>query len=204
MHTRRDHRQYGTGFRRKCGNDRRIDKGRESIGSEAYAQKRETLEEEWQKCYGVLEEKYLQLMNRNICLHTGEGWEELKIMFSDAAFIQTFEKNDSFLEMNFLLEIYEAEVQAGVRHTVLDTEAQNIDELWEPIRNLRFSIWRVNAAGIPEMGEELCRRIQEENISSVALLFVIRSALEKTGVMFWHHWQIFFLIIRCWYMHMIF
>ena len=50
----------------------------ENIGSEAYAQKRETLEEEWQKCYGVLEEKYLQLMNRNICLHTGEGWEELK------------------------------------------------------------------------------------------------------------------------------
>ena len=49
----------------------------ENIGSEAYAQKRETLEEEWQKCYGVLEEKYLQLMNRNICLHTGEGWEEL-------------------------------------------------------------------------------------------------------------------------------
>lgn len=110
----------------------------ENIGSEAYAQKRETLEEEWQKCYGVLEEKYLQLMNRNICLHTGEGWEELKIMFSDAAFIQTFEKNDSFLEMKFLLEIYEAEVQAGVRHTVLDTEAQNIEELWEPIRNLRF------------------------------------------------------------------
>lgn len=97
----------------------------ENIGSEAYAQKRETLEEEWQKCYGVLEEKYLQLMNRNICLHTGEGWEELKIMFSDAAFIQTFEKNDSFLEMKFLLEIYEAEVQAGVRHTVLDTEAQH-------------------------------------------------------------------------------
>lgn len=31
----------------------------ENIGSEAYAQKRETLEEEWQKCYGVLEEKYL-------------------------------------------------------------------------------------------------------------------------------------------------
>ena len=80
----------------------------ENIGSEAYAQKRETLEEEWQKCYGVLEEKYLQLMNRNICLHTGEGWEELKIMFSDATFIQTFEKNDSFLEMKFLLEIYEA------------------------------------------------------------------------------------------------
>lgn len=78
----------------------------ENIGSEAYAQKRETLEEEWQKCYGVLEEKYLQLMNRNICLHTGEGWEELKIMFSDAAFIQTFEKNDSFLEMKFLLEIW--------------------------------------------------------------------------------------------------
>lgn len=36
----------------------------ENIGSEAYAQKRETLEEEWQKCYGVLEEKYLQLMNK--------------------------------------------------------------------------------------------------------------------------------------------
>lgn len=72
--------------------------------------------------------------------------------------------------MKFLLEIYEAEVQAGVRHTVLDTEAQNIEELWEPIRNLRFSLWRVKAAGIPEMGEELCRRIQEENISSVALL----------------------------------
>lgn len=140
-------------------------------------------EEMWkrQKCYGVLEEKYLQLMNRNICLHTGEGWEELKIMFSDAAFIQTFEKNDSFLEMKFLLEIYEAEVQAGVRHTVLDTEAQNIEELWEPIRNLRFSLWRVKAAGIPEMGEELCRRIQEENISSVALLFVIRSAFEETS-----------------------
>ncbi len=79
-------------------------------------------------------------MNRNICLHTGEGWEELKIMFSDAAFIQTFEKNDSFLEMKFLLEIYEAEVQAGVRHTVPDTEAQNIEELWEPIRNLRFDL----------------------------------------------------------------
>ena len=140
-------------------------------------------EEMWkrQKCYGVLEEKYLQLMNRNICLHTGEGWEELKIMFSDAAFIQTFEKNDSFLEMKFLLEIYEAEVQAGARHTVLDTEAQNIEELWEPIRNLRFSLWRVKAAGIPEMGEELCRRIQEENISSVALLFVIRSAFEETS-----------------------
>ncbi len=55
--------------------------------------------------------------------------------------------------MKFLLEIYEAEVQAGVRHTVLDTEAQNIEELWEPIRNLRFSLWRVKAAGIPEMGE---------------------------------------------------
>ena len=38
----------------------------ENIGSEAYAQKRETLEEEWQKCYGVLEEKYLQL-NPFIC-----------------------------------------------------------------------------------------------------------------------------------------
>ena len=45
----------------------------ENIGSETYAQKREALEEEWQKCYGVLEEKYLQLMNRKICLHTGEG-----------------------------------------------------------------------------------------------------------------------------------
>ena len=30
-------------------------------------------------------------------------------------------------------------------------------------------------------GEELCRRIQEENISSVALLFVIRSAFEETS-----------------------
>ena len=94
----------------------------ENIGSEAYAQKRETLEEEWQKCYGVLEEKYLQLMNRNICLHTGEGWEELKIMFSDAAFIQTFEKNDSFLEIDvykrqFLLGPYKSEKnsQCGAR-----------------------------------------------------------------------------------------
>lgn len=119
------------------------------------------------------EQKYLSAYRRRL--------GRIKIMFSDAAFIQTFEKNDSFLEMKFLLEIYEAEVQAGVRHTVLDTEAQNIEELWEPIRNLRFSLWRVKAAGIPEMGEELCRRIQEENISSVALLFVIRSAFEETS-----------------------
>lgn len=158
-----------------------LTKEEETIGSEAYAQKRAAIEEERQNRYGELEERYLQLINRKICLHTREGWEELKSMFSDAALIQTFEKNDSFLEMKFLLEIYDAEVQAGVRHTVLDTKAHNIQELWEPIRNLRFLLWRVKAAGVPEEGEELCRRIQEENLSSVALLFVIRSAFEETS-----------------------
>ena len=100
-------------------------------------------------------------------------------MFSDAAFLQTFEKNDSFLELKLLLEIHEAERKAGIPHTVLDTEAQSIEELWKPIRDLRFFIWRVIAAGVPETGEELCRKIQKENISPVALLFVIRAATEK-------------------------
>lgn len=130
-----------------------------NIGSEGYAQKREEMQYEWQARYAVLEQKYLQLINRKICLHTREGWDELKAMFSDAAFLQTFEKNDSFLELKLLLEIHEAERKAGIPHTVLDTEAQSIEELWKPIRDLRFFIWRVIAAGVPETGEELCRKI---------------------------------------------
>lgn len=86
---------------------------------------------------------------------------------------------ESFDKQKTLLEIYAAERRAGIRHAAPDIEVPDIDEFWKPIRDLLFLIWRVIAAGVPETGEELCRKIQKENISPVALLFVIRTATEK-------------------------
>ena len=72
---------------------------------------------------------------------------------------------ESFDKQKTLLEIYAAERRAGIRHAAPDIEVPDIDEFWKPIRDLRFLIWRVIAAGVPETGEELCRKIQKENIS---------------------------------------
>lgn len=71
---------------------------------------------------------------------------------------------ESFDKQKTLLEIYAAERRAGIRHAAPDIEVPDIDEFWKPIRDLRFLIWRVIAAGVPETGEELCRKIQKENM----------------------------------------
>lgn len=149
-----------------------------NVGSEEYALGREALEHEWITCYGALEEKYLTLIEKELRSNAAESREVLRTLFSDGQFLQIFGQRNAVMEMKFIMDIYEAELQAGVVNTILDISAKGIDELRKCIRGLRFIIWRIEFAGDRGADEEICTKIQSGCISPIMLLCVVKAATE--------------------------
>ena len=115
------------------------------IHTETYAQELEAEVTAWYEQHHEEEVYYCELIHRLITSSSPESRTELMQLFQDPDFNDTYQGRSSFAYMFILMRIYELELAAKEKITVLDLSKDRAS-LEQIVQKLKFLLWRIEFA----------------------------------------------------------
>lgn len=153
-----------------------------NIESEEYALFQEAQMIENNKKYGHKLQEVSVLMDKALDFKDETFIEQLQLFFEDKEVVEGLSENNEFAFMLVIMEIYNLEKNAGVKNNVF-AWGQALDDVISIIRQVKFLLWEIEFLNDEESGQLLLGYLKENNISMVALEYLIYiSSCDKAKV----------------------
>ncbi|WP_075721660.1 hypothetical protein [Roseburia sp. 499] len=150
--------------------------------TEEYIQEKEKKEQEWNRQNKEQEKIYLMQIDKKIQAGSTEAREELLRLFRNKDFIETYKSKTQMAYLIVIMQIYEREIQADEKVTILDI-GKSTEEIKSKLIQLKFILWKIEFAK-DEHGKELLLDFIRSNwITPDMLQYMVHTAVADKGGM---------------------